>query len=189
MELLEMEMVAGYAQRLGDRPDIAGRRIEAIGFQVGQQLAERYTKDRNRFTDLIEIIKFVCKDFWAQVFRKQVDNLRTNHRGVFVLQDNKFRWFTRLSADPASLPTATAGMLPGPSSSSSGASPPRPPGADLSITTPHDYNKVTAASLAQFLYFPCGIIRGALTSLGVPCTVSGEIVSLPTCSFTVCIKA
>lgn len=25
-------------------------------------------------------MKFICKEFWAEVFRKSVDNLRTNHR-------------------------------------------------------------------------------------------------------------
>lgn len=28
----------------------------------------------------MDIIKFICKDFWQAVFRKQVDNLKTNHR-------------------------------------------------------------------------------------------------------------
>jgi hypothetical protein len=28
----------------------------------------------------------VCKDFWTCVFKKQIDNLRTNHQGVYVLQ-------------------------------------------------------------------------------------------------------
>lgn len=25
-------------------------------------------------------MKFICKDFWTSVFRKQIDNLRTNHQ-------------------------------------------------------------------------------------------------------------
>lgn len=33
------------------------------------------------------------------VFRKQVDNLKTNHRGVYVLTDNAFRPLARMSAD------------------------------------------------------------------------------------------
>lgn len=31
----------------------------------------------------------------------------------------------------------------------------------------------------QFLAFPCGVIRGALANLGVPCTVSAESAGLP----------
>ena len=30
--------------------------------------------------DALEIIKFMCKELWLAVFKKQVDNLRTNHR-------------------------------------------------------------------------------------------------------------
>lgn len=30
----------------------------------------------------------------------QVDNLRTNHRGTFVLKDQSFRWLAKLSVDP-----------------------------------------------------------------------------------------
>lgn len=57
----------------------------------------RYTRDRGRFQDLLEVIKFICKDFWTEVFRKQIDNLRTNHKGVYVLADNKFRLFAHMS--------------------------------------------------------------------------------------------
>ena len=27
-------------------------------------------------------MKFICKDFWNSVFKKQVDNLRTNHQVI-----------------------------------------------------------------------------------------------------------
>ncbi len=40
----------------------------------------RYTKDRSRFQDVLEIVKFICKDYWTDTFRKQIDNLKTNHR-------------------------------------------------------------------------------------------------------------
>lgn len=33
------------------------------------------------------------------VFRKQIDNLKTNHRGVYVLTDNSFRPFARMSTE------------------------------------------------------------------------------------------
>ena len=36
----------------------------------------------------------------------QVDNLRTNHRGTFVLKDLSFRWLAKLSVDP--VPPGTA---------------------------------------------------------------------------------
>ena len=58
----------------------AGRKLEAVGFQVGERLVERYTKERPRFSDTLEIIKFICKDFWYEVYRKHIDKLQTNNR-------------------------------------------------------------------------------------------------------------
>lgn len=42
-----------------------------IGFRTGRQLAERYTANRARLGEPLEVIKFVCKEFWTEVFRKQ----------------------------------------------------------------------------------------------------------------------
>ena len=70
-------------------------RLEPLGFRVGQGIAERYSpvqlwwvadgvcrfsRDRPRFTDTMDVIKFLCKDLWTILFRKQIDNLKTNHR-------------------------------------------------------------------------------------------------------------
>ena len=30
--------------------------------------------------DNLDVVKFICKDFWIAVFKKQIDNLKTNHR-------------------------------------------------------------------------------------------------------------
>ncbi|KAH8921456.1 hypothetical protein BT69DRAFT_331994 [Atractiella rhizophila] len=93
-------------------------RLDAIGHRVGWAMAERLTRDRPPFAlqaqpapnmpnassshgpsstskeppkpEPLEIIKFVCKDLWITLYGKQIDNLRTNHRGVWVLQDNRF---------------------------------------------------------------------------------------------------
>ncbi|XP_041860227.1 trafficking protein particle complex subunit 6b [Melanotaenia boesemani] len=73
-------------------------KLENMGFRVGQGLMERLTKDTPRFKDELDIMKFICKDFWTCVFRKQIDNLRTNHQGIYVLQDNTFRLLGHLSA-------------------------------------------------------------------------------------------
>ena len=36
---------------------------------------------------------------------------------------------------------------------------------------------------ANYVIFPCGLIRGALSSLGVRCIVTAEISTLPSCKF------
>jgi hypothetical protein len=55
-------------------------RLERLGFRVGEGLSERFSRDRPRFTDQLDVIKFLCKDVWTVVFKKQIDNLKTNHR-------------------------------------------------------------------------------------------------------------
>uniref|UniRef100_A0A6U3RED0 Trafficking protein particle complex subunit 6B n=1 Tax=Ditylum brightwellii TaxID=49249 RepID=A0A6U3RED0_9STRA len=47
----------------------------------------------------LEAVKFLCKEFWTEIFRKQIDKLQTNHRGVFVLKDHELRWLKRLPPD------------------------------------------------------------------------------------------
>lgn len=73
---------------------------EYIGYATGFRIIERLTKDWPRFKDELETMKFICTDFWSAVYKKQIDNLRTNHQGVYVLQDNSFRFLTKMSAGP-----------------------------------------------------------------------------------------
>ncbi|CAK0780027.1 hypothetical protein CVIRNUC_004917 [Coccomyxa viridis] len=159
MELLALEMVHHY-QSQTRLPAAAA--IEAIGFRVGRQLAERYTANRARTGEPLEVIKFICKEFWVAAFRKQVDNLRTNHRGTFVLKDLSFRWLAKLSVDPV------------------------PPGTALQNGAPPVHPAAEAAR--DYLVLPCALIRGALVHLGVECTVTADPNALPACDFTITIK-
>jgi hypothetical protein len=59
-----------------------------------------FSTNRPHFTDPLDAIKFLCKDLWTLLFRKQIDNLKTNHRGVYVLTDSAFRPFARISGSP-----------------------------------------------------------------------------------------
>ncbi|CAN8062345.1 unnamed protein product [Agarophyton chilense] len=123
------------------------KRLDALGTQVGTRLVERLALHRSRLENHLDMVKFICKDFWEAVFNKHVDVLRTNHRGLYVLTDNNFRWLASVSPTPQH----------------SGS--------------PEDY-----------VVFPCGLICGALTRLGLPCRVTAELVPLTSafkCSFNV----
>eukprot|EP00038_Savillea_parva_P017594 m.21020 g.21020 ORF g.21020 m.21020 type:complete len:153 (+) comp3849_c0_seq1:171-629(+) len=76
-------------------------KLEQIGFRVGQALFEQKSVTGNRFKEQLDVIKFICKEIWQVVFLKQIDNLRTNHKGTFRLQDNTFRPFGMMSNTPA----------------------------------------------------------------------------------------
>ncbi|KAI8814923.1 NO signaling/Golgi transport ligand-binding domain-containing protein [Cladochytrium replicatum] len=80
--------------------------LENMGYRVGVSIVERITWDRPRFADNLEVVKFICKDFWVAIFKKQIDNLKTNHRGVYVLTDNSFRWFLRMSTEGGAAETS-----------------------------------------------------------------------------------
>ncbi|ORZ39454.1 transport protein particle component, partial [Catenaria anguillulae PL171] len=134
----------------GDREAVYFK-LEMLGYNVGQRLVERLAKDHARFKDTLDVVKFICKEFWTCVFGKQVDNLKTNHRGVYVLQDNQFAWF-RGASGPGSAAETTQAMAP-------------------------------------YLWFPCGLIRGALAGLGLSTVVMAESAGLPQCTFQIKIAA
>ncbi|KAI1353150.1 BET3 family protein [Xylaria sp. FL0043] len=121
-------------------------RLEGLGYRVGLGLVERFSRDRPRFTDTLDAIKFVCKDLWMLVFKKQVDNLKTNHRGVYVLTDHAFRPLSRMSTDAGGQAVARA---------------------------------------QPFLWFPCGILRGALAAMGISATVQATTDELPSAQFQI----
>mmetsp|Transcript_3455 Transcript_3455/g.5240 ORF Transcript_3455/g.5240 Transcript_3455/m.5240 type:complete len:168 (-) Transcript_3455:202-705(-) len=96
LDFLTIEMV-NWATNTSSSNEAVYSRLEGLGFDVGVRLAERATRDRPRLQDNLEAFKFLCKDFWTEVFKKQVDNLKTNHRGVYVIMDNRFRWLSRFA--------------------------------------------------------------------------------------------
>ena len=62
-------------------------------------------------SDPLDVVKFVCKEFWEDLFRKKIDKLQTNHRGVFVLTDSRFKWLEKYSSDDIVSKQAAARML------------------------------------------------------------------------------
>ena len=151
----------------------AAAKIERLGFDVGYRLCERLAQSKPLGPGLpppgsagaaaggavdpaaiqLEAVKFLCKEFWTEVFRKQIDKLQTNHRGVFVLKDHELRWLRRLP--------------------------------------PEDETARVAA--IKMLAFPCGLIRGALSNLGIAAVVSCDFLAdgknMAACSFNIKIKS
>ncbi|KAG9252761.1 transport protein particle component [Emericellopsis atlantica] len=130
-----------------DEPtDAVRHKLETTGYRVGQGLVERFSKDRPRFNDTLDVIKFLCKDLWSLVFGKNIDNLKTNHRGVYVLTDSVFRPFSRMSTEAGGQAIVRA---------------------------------------QPYLWFPCGIVKGALAALGIDATVQAEVHELPGAIFQI----
>lgn len=76
-------------------------RTEAYGYALGLRLTEVLmyrAPANNKIVDVLDIMKFLCRDVWKCLYGKQMDNLRTNHRGTFVLIDNDYRLISNLSS-------------------------------------------------------------------------------------------
>ncbi|EDV21612.1 uncharacterized protein TRIADDRAFT_30075, partial [Trichoplax adhaerens] len=116
--------------------------LDSIGYRVGYSLAERLSKETLRFKDDIDSVKFICRELWNFIYKKQVDNLRTNHSGVYVLVDNHFRFIS-------------------------------------SMAEGQQYIKLAPV----YLYYSCGLIRGALECFGLKCMVTADITSVPVCKY------
>lgn len=93
--------------------EMAAAKLERMGYSVGYRLCERLAQQKTFSggggtskdpaqavaASQLEAVKFLCKEFWMEVFRKQIDKLQTNHRGVFVLKDLELKWLTRLPSN------------------------------------------------------------------------------------------
>jgi len=105
-ELLHLELVSQIIHNQVKSEDLKSvgdstesSKLELLGYNTGYRFIERLARDYPKFKDELDLLKFICKDFWVAVFRKQIDNLRTNHQGVYVLQDNSFKFLSKTSED------------------------------------------------------------------------------------------
>ncbi|KAF8570236.1 hypothetical protein P879_04427 [Paragonimus westermani] len=124
--------------------DLRDQFLNSLGFSVSQKLIERLTKDHPRFVTELDVVKYVCTDFWSSVFHKQVDTLKTNYQDMYVLFISDFCLLERISRGSQYLSEA-----------------------------------------GKYLAFPTGLLKGALTALGLNCSVSADCEKLPSCKFTI----
>jgi len=93
LELFHMEMVSLFSSldhkecqvsiihaRTGIWQGNAQSKLEQLGRRVGATMAEQMTRDIPRFKNELDVLVFVCKQFWQQAWHKPVDNLKTNHQ-------------------------------------------------------------------------------------------------------------
>ncbi|OBA24076.1 transport protein particle component [Metschnikowia bicuspidata var. bicuspidata NRRL YB-4993] len=84
---------AVFGSELLDSEDVV-LRVEKYGFDLGLRLTEVLmykAETKQKIVDILEVMKFICRDAWRTLYGKQMDNLRTNHRGTFVLIDNQYK--------------------------------------------------------------------------------------------------
>lgn len=86
------------SDEIEDSLDTVTSTLENIGYSIGLKASE-FINYENPHMDLLQdfellnVMKFICRDIWKYFYGKQIDNLRTNHKGTFVLIDNRFKHF------------------------------------------------------------------------------------------------
>ena len=62
--------------------------LELLGYNTGYRFIERLAKDYPKFKDELDLLKFICKDFWVAVFRSAyTDSVHTHINIWFVFQE------------------------------------------------------------------------------------------------------
>ena len=67
--LLGAGCASGASAGLAAREDVF-ERVESVGYRIGRRYAERLARDRERLSDALDVMKFICREFWTDVFRK-----------------------------------------------------------------------------------------------------------------------
>lgn len=143
----------------------------SLGYRIGRALAERLSLKREgtRHQTQLDAVKHACKEIWSAAFGKQVDALRTNHRGTFVLRDAAFRRLASLSREEKSGSSGDGG---------GGAS------------NNKESDRALAATAATALRLHAGVVRGALSALGIEAEVTAVASPVPPAAeFTVVVKS
>ena len=67
--IIRLVDVSGPGEVGGEQDSAATSKLEALGYNAGFRLIERLAKDYPKFKDELDLLKFICKDFWVAVFR------------------------------------------------------------------------------------------------------------------------
>lgn len=171
LEYLLLALVQQY-KKIGDEngwdENKLHSKLQEIGEHLGIRILEKLVKDHARFNRELDIIKFLCKDFWNHCFNKsQVDKLQTNHKGTYVIHDSYFPWIKKISS---------ANSISSKSSSSNNND------KDKDKSNP---NSLETKVALLYLNVTAGMIRGAIKNLGKKATVTVDIPQYPKCYFTI----
>ena len=66
--------------------------LELLGYNTGYRFIERLAKDYPKFKDELDLLKFICKDFWVAVFRSaytHTQNIHTLHKYLVCVSGSR----------------------------------------------------------------------------------------------------
>ena len=58
---------------------------EELGFELGRKAIHLVCKkDTTNKKEKIDVIRYICKEFWKFVFKSVVDKVKINHPGIYI---------------------------------------------------------------------------------------------------------
>ncbi len=88
-------------------------KIRRLGMSVGEQLVELNTSQMAPFHDALSCLKWIAKDFWTLLFKKNVTHLKTDRKNTFILEDHDFKWIYTVQHDNLHYIEFASGLLQG----------------------------------------------------------------------------
>lgn len=89
-------------------------KVEKLGFDVGKKVMQRNLlrlPPQRPFAETIDIIKYICKEFWTSLFGKTIDNLKTNHKGTYILTTHNLKSLSIFENDASNSETPKLAVL------------------------------------------------------------------------------
>ncbi|CAF0869497.1 unnamed protein product, partial [Rotaria sordida] len=90
-DYLHMAIVDYYNNENENDVESTSSYLSQIGYRVGYSLSERLSKENPRYRDELDTVKYLCKELWICLFKKQMRNLLNNHQNIYVIHDGRFR--------------------------------------------------------------------------------------------------
>mmetsp|Transcript_4327 Transcript_4327/g.4783 ORF Transcript_4327/g.4783 Transcript_4327/m.4783 type:complete len:195 (-) Transcript_4327:30-614(-) len=95
-------MLHEYFTYISESPkelNIKQEELKSVARVLARNIMERISEDQlGRLKDKVEVMKFLCKDFWTYLFGKIVDKLQTDSKGTYRIIENEFKFLKRLPA-------------------------------------------------------------------------------------------
>ncbi len=79
------EYLLGELLNSKDPLNVVLARLDRIGYDVGYRIVESIV-EKHKFNsrEPVDLVKFICKEFWEELYGKKMDKLQANNKGCYL---------------------------------------------------------------------------------------------------------
>ena len=93
--------------------NLNAQKVRSIGNIVGEQLVEINTLSNAPFHDDLSALKYIAKEFWNLLFKKNITSLKTDRKNTYILEDHEFKWIYNVQQDNIQYIEFASGLVQG----------------------------------------------------------------------------